>query len=836
MSSSILQPFVLPEAEEPGRDATPTAAEEQLRALLDGLDSPLLLVQEDRRILRVNRRAEDLWGYAERQLVGKPLQLLVSFEARDTTSAKKSTDSRRPGPQPLVLEGYRKDGSLFPVEIRMVPVRAGGRPCFAVNARDLTDVRRLTERLRSLETAIEGLPVGVSIADLEGRLTYVNPALATMHGAARESLLGQSAERLAPKELRDQLTFAALSKSGPWRQEAMGERRDGGSLPLEVMPQVVSGTLNEPLGVVTLYQDVSERRRAEAALRESEERYALAVKGANDGLWDWDLRRNQIYFSDRWQNMLGSEGEILKPDPEEWLSRVHPQDRARLEGSLREHCRGKTSQFECEHRMLHRDGSYRWMLARGQAIWDETGQAQRIAGSQTDITDRKVHDPLTGLPNRALLLDRLETALARAMRRDEEAVALVLLDLDRFKVINDSLGHRHGDQLLGELAGRLRGSLLPGDTLARLGGDAFAVLVEEPGDLNRAKALAEMLRSELTRPFRIAGEEVFLTASLGIAVANTREEANGTAAAEDLLRDADTAMHRAKSLGRNCYQVFQPSMRHAAITQLKLETDLRRALDRQELVLFYQPIVSLADNRIIGFEALLRWQHPSLGLLQPVDFIPLAEETGQIVPIGLWVLRQACWQVRAWQREHGAGHLSVSVNLSPKQLAERDLVAQVKRALSDSTLPAQSLKLEITESSVIEGEEAAVGKLEALRRLGVHVAIDDFGTGYNSLSYLHRFPVDSLKIDKSFVAALSEENRKSELVRAILTMAKDLGVTVVAEGVETGEQLAHLRRLACEFMQGYCFSQPLEATAASQLLAQETKESARCRLGRVKRR
>jgi diguanylate cyclase (GGDEF)-like protein len=418
------------------------------------------------------------------------------------------------------------------------------------------------------------------------------------------------------------------------------------------------------------------------------------------------------------------------------------------------------------------------------------------------------HDALTGLPNRTLFMERLGQTLERAKGR-EDLFAVLFLDLDRFKVVNDSLGHTIGDQLLIAFAGRLQTYLRSGDILARLGGDEFAILIEEMKSINDAIHLAERLQQELTVPFHIHGHEVFTTLSIGIALSTA-----GYDQPEDLLRDADIAMYRAKALGKARYKIFDTAMYTESIKLLQLETDLRRAVERQEFRIYYQPIVSLSTNKIIGFEALLRWQHPERGLVFPTEFISVAEETGLLVPIGYWVLREACRQIHLWQQQFQDNSLTITVNLSSKQFSQPNLNEQIYQILQETSLDAQSLKLEITESVIMENTIGATAMLLQLRELGVELYMDDFGTGYSSLSYLHRFPVSVLKIDRSFIN--SSEN--PEIVWTIITLAHNLGVDVIAEGIETVEQLEKLRGLQCKYGQGYFFSKPAEASAAEALI------------------
>jgi diguanylate cyclase (GGDEF)-like protein/PAS domain S-box-containing protein len=573
-----------------------------------------------------------------------------------------------------------------------------------------------------------------------------------------------------------------------------------------------------PVAMARIRTQVS-RKRAEAARRDSDERYALAVRGSNDGLWDWNLHTKDVYFSPRWKAILGCAEDEIDNSLEGWFSHVHPEDRQRLEAAIMAHLDGQTPHFEQEHRLLHKDGNYRWVLSRGMAVRDATGKSSRIAGSLTDITERKVADVLTGLPNRVLFLDRLGRALEHAKWSQDFLFAVLLLDLDRFKMINESLGHVIGDQMLSAMAHRLEDCLRnaaprPGEgyTIARLGGDEFAILLEGIQDINDATCVAERLQQQLAAPFTLGGHEVFTTASIGIALSAT-----GYGRPEDLLRDADTAMYRAKAHGKACHEVFDTAMHARAVARLQVETDLRRAVERQEFRVVYQPIVALASGRLVGFEALVRWQHPHRGLVPPLEFIPVAEENGLIIPIGQWVLRTACQQIRAWQQQCSAHlPLSIGVNLSGKEFMQPNLAAQIAQVLEETALEPRSLQLEITESVLMD--HTAAGTLAQLRALGLELSMDDFGTGYSSLSYLHRFPMQILKIDRSFVNRMGAEGPNANIVRTIISLARDLGMQVIAEGVETAEHLDALRALNCGYGQGYFFSKPLDAEAATALL------------------
>lgn len=568
-----------------------------------------------------------------------------------------------------------------------------------------------------------------------------------------------------------------------------------------------------------------ERFHTLRALLESEQRYALAVEGANDVLWDWDLRGDELYLAPKWRQLVGcSAEEATTGKPTDWLDRVHLEDLPGLLAHLDEHLKGSPEFFENEHRLRHRDGRHVWVRVRGTAVRDERGNAYRIAGSFTDITERKrteerlrhdaLHDELTGLPNRSFFTNLLERSIGRARRRPHSAFAVLFLDLDRFKVVNDSLGHTTGDRWLRLIAERLQLCLRPEDSVARLGGDEFTVLLEGIEDASDAVRVAERIQQDLSRPFEVGGHEMVTSVSIGIALSST-----GYATPEEILRDADIAMYRAKAQGKARYELFDRDMHVQAVSLLKLETQLRRALERHELRLHYQPIVDFGSGKLTGFEALIRWQHPQHGLLLPSVFVPLAEETGLVVPLGRWVLEEACRQMAEWRKRFpDRPELGVSVNLSGRQLAEPDLAGEVESVIRDTGVEPGALRLEITESVIMENAERTQGTLNRLRDLDVKLQIDDFGTGYSSLSYLHRFPLDALKIDRSFVGGLTEESDNLKIVRSIVGLGHSLGMHVTAEGVETRGQLDILRRLECNQGQGFLFYRPMEAEVAEAVI------------------
>ena len=550
------------------------------------------------------------------------------------------------------------------------------------------------------------------------------------------------------------------------------------------------------------------RRRA---LEDSEARFARALRGSNDGIWDWDVVTDRLYVSERWASMLGLSRDGFGESGQHWFQRVHPDDLPALRQAIDAHLRGDTPWLYLEYRMRRHDGTYTWVLVRGVAERDSQGDV-RLTGSQTDISERKQaeaelrraarHDPLTGLANRTRLDDLLHRALQQQRKPGAGEAALLFIDLDRFKLINDSLGHAVGDQVLVEMARRLKRCLRPGDHLARFGGDEFVVLLEELERQEEAEHLAQHMLECLQQPVQVHGHELVFTASIGIAALD------GQAQPGEALQAADLALYCAKAAGKSQYARYSQDMRSAAQHKLELQSALAQALARHEFVVHYQPIHQLEgeDNTIYGVEALLRW-HLNGQPVGPLEFIPVLEETGDILPVGEWVLEQACRQVRAWQLA-GQPQLYCSVNLSSRQLRQTGFAARVAAILQASGLSAHFLVLEITEGLLMEDSPELHNNLRELARQGVRLALDDFGTGYCSLGYLQRFPLHILKVDKSFVMGLPQDHEQSAICRAIIGLGKSLGLQVIAEGVETEQHRQFLLDEGCRHAQGFWFSRP----------------------------
>jgi len=701
------------------------------------------------------------------------------------------------------------------------------------------------ELVRVLRKAVRTMQLGVVVTGVDGRIIFANSAAARAHGYAVAELLGREFAFLAAPGVRDPLTPAEGVLIRRWSRESLHRRSDGALFPVLLLSDIVTDAYGGPIGIVTTVEDISERKEADAALRRareeletkvaertrellaanealtlSEARYRLLFERNLAAVYRTDLDGRILEANESFARMLGYES---RQDVVGLDVFALSDDRAGHEAFFRKLGRSHALS-DVELRLVRRDGGTVWILENATLVSEPDAGQAAVLRTCVDITQRKkaeeqllhdaLHDGLTGLANRALFLDRLRQAASRA-RRQGTSFAVLFIDVDRFKLVNDSLGHAAGDRLLVEIAKRLRACVRDTDTFARFGGDEFTLLLEDIDGVSEATRTAGRLQQALERPFSVDGQDLFTSASVGIALGE-----GSTHAPEDLVRDADTAMYRAKALGKSRFEVFDPAMRARAITLLETETDLRHALDRGELVVHYQPIVSLADGTLLGFEALVRWRHPRKGLLLPLEFIPLAEETGLISALGRWVVDEACAALQRWRaRFPVSAPLVMSVNISSRQFSTPGLVDDVAAIIRKHGLPPGALTLEITESLLLEHGDAAAGILERLRALGIGLALDDFGTGYSSLSYLHLLPLSNLKIDRSFVERIDTDPKTAQIVYAIVDLARALQLDVIAEGVESTGQLARLVDAHCARGQGFHFSAAVDEAEIAGLLA-----------------
>ncbi len=575
-------------------------------------------------------------------------------------------------------------------------------------------------------------------------------------------------------------------------------------------------------------EDSSEIRRIQMRLQESEERFQLAAQGSNDGIWDWNLKSNEIYFSPRWLHMLGYSESSFTPNLAAWLNLVHPSDKREFSLRLQEYLTKKDSRFRHEYRIQDKTGRFRWVLAQGMLILNDLGVPYRFAGSQTDITEMKrmerqlihdsTHDLLTDLPNRLLFREELGKHMLHGQNLPPLPFALILLNLDKFQLINNGLGHLIGDQVLIEASKRLSALISESDMVARLGSDEFAMLLSESQTPESVAQFAAKIVSALAVPIQAnEQQEIVLSAGLGIVIRSP-----GHSSVSQMLGDVATAMRHAKVIGGSSWVLFNDEMRAEAITRLQLESKLRKAIDQHEIEVYFQPILNSRTRRIESFEALVRWIDPDKGVINPAAFIPLAEETALIIPLGEYVLRKACLEAIMWH-SHGFPELSVAVNLSPRQFQLPNLRDRIAQIMTETGMPRDRLHLEITESQVMENPMQAIEVLKGLRELGISISIDDFGTGYSSLAYLKRFPINILKIDRTFVEGLPLEHDDVEISRAIIALGKNLKFDLVAEGVETLEQANFLQAEGCHLLQGFLFSKPMPAPNVLEWLQKHVK-------------
>ncbi|MEQ1727964.1 MAG: EAL domain-containing protein [Vicinamibacterales bacterium] len=667
---------------------------------------------------------------------------------------------------------------------------------------------------------VESSDHGVCRVDDRGVVRQWNDTLAVLLECSVPRAVGRTLAEVTPA-LAGSSIPAAVAETLRLRTP-----RTLAKIPLRTATQqrVLTVTLvPENAGVVLVWADHTESARAEQRLRETAERFALIGEGANDGLWELDEARSALFVSARWRQLLAMPDSESEVAPDTWFGRIHPDDLAGVKRTLGSLADGRIERLDFEHRIRHEDGSYRRARCRAVAARDERGRVTRIAGSMTDITDlgsghdqvlnANSRDQLTGLLNRGAFVERVAQRLEEYQARRGSRFAVLFLDLDRFKVVNDSLGHLTGDELLVALAKRLEGCLRPGDAVARLGADEFTVLVQNISDEMQANVVAFRLQDALQAPFQVGGRDVITSASIGIAISRAEYQS-----AEEIMRDADTAMCLAKARGKARHELFDADMHKVALDRLGLETDLRQAVKSSSFEVHYQPIVSLSTRMCTGFESLVRWNRNGKPV-SPVDFIPMAEELGIIEPLGTWVMQQACATFVDWKARFPQSGLDyITVNVSAKQLVQQGFIYLVEHTVEQNHMRPEDLRLEITETAIMDAPQFAAQVLAELREYGVKVYLDDFGTGYSSLSHLHKLPVDALKIDRSFVRGLLMDDRPA-IVESILALAKTLQTTVVAEGIEEEAQANELERLGCRFAQGYFFSRPLSAEKAELMLA-----------------
>ncbi|MFV8752357.1 putative bifunctional diguanylate cyclase/phosphodiesterase [Nannocystaceae bacterium ST9] len=562
----------------------------------------------------------------------------------------------------------------------------------------------------------------------------------------------------------------------------------------------------------------------DARLNELRERFSLAIRGSKDGMWEWDLVRQRVFYSQRWRELLALEGETIRPTIDSWLSRVHPQDAERLRSDLDNHLKGLTPLHENEHRIRDGAGQWRWVMSRSVIHRNAAGKVVRMAGSLTDITPYRLreqelrqqarHDAATNLPDRRVFHEHLARAVELARAHDDFIFVVLVVEVDRLAQFRDSFGVSVADELIVAVAKRLRGCLRPEDHLFRFGPEQLAILLEDIDDASHGTHIADRIHDVVAEPLELAGQTTFTTVSIGMT-----SSAHGYTHVDELVADVSAAVDTARDRGRNRHEMYDTSMRIESRTLLALEMAMRKALDREQFELHYQPIVRLADRQVLGFEALMRWNHPERGSVSPSEFIPIAEDTGLIIPLGRWAIREAVRRLHGWQEEFDLrGQLSVSVNLSTKQVGDPLLLETIDSVLAETRIEPRCLKLELTESVMIDQVEQVAALLQELRTRGVEVWIDDFGTGFSSLGYLHRFPVDGLKIDRAFIEGLDGTPQSATMVKTILGLADNLGLAVVAEAIETEEQAAQLEALGCTMCQGWLFGRAVDRRGVATIL------------------
>ena len=667
---------------------------------------------------------------------------------------------------------------------------------------------------------VEQSTQGISIADLNGNYLYVNSTFCIMVGYSQSELLKMTVFDIKAPEQNPPVFVQTKKPKEKMTGRVILQRKDSSTFSAEIISTKVM--INRQSCILGTVQDISDRIAIERSITKNESRNQMVMKIANDGIWDWHLDTDLMVFDERYYTMAGYEKDEFPYTIEEWQKRVHPDDIERATNRFQSYLKGNISNYDVEFRFLCKNNTYMWIRGKGKVVSrDKQRNPLRFIGTHSDITVQKEHkekiliqahfDSLTYLPNRFLSLDRLNIACNEAKRK-QETIALLFLDLDDFKKINDSLGHETGDLLLIEAANRLRSVVRSVDTVGRLGGDEFIIILSSLKSAKEAHPIVENLLSQFRDLFIINNRELMLTATIGIAV-----YPNDAADASELLRNADSAMYDAKNSGRNTYSYYTAQMNLCAKRRITIEEQIHGALSRQEFSVYYQSKIDIKTSKIMGAEALLRWNNPALGHISPDEFIPIAEQTGTIIPLGEFVLQHALEQTAFWQNSFNS-QFQIAVNLSPRQFRDPQLLSFIEKSLKNTSVSADQLELEITEGVLLSGHNYVDKVLMGIKRLGIKMAMDDFGTGYSSLSYLRKYPFDVLKIDRSFINDINKTVKSKALINAIISMSHALNLKVVAEGIETVQQYDQLQKFNCDYGQGYLFSKPVTAAKMTELL------------------
>ena len=797
------------------------SSELKFRSVIQSASDAIFLVNEEGEVILWNKAAEKIFGYTEEEICGQPSSILMgkkyAAKALELT-LKESIKSvlKSSAGKAIEVAGRRKDGSEFPLEISGSTWSSKEGQFYTIIIRDITVSKSIRESLKVSEEKYRDLFENANdiiyVHDLEGNFLSINQTGEKLFGYTHaEALKLNIAQVVVPEDLQSaQMNIAAkLSGNGSTSYELTCIRKDGKRVCFEVNSRIIYEN-EKPVSVQGIARDITDRKHAE---EERDRLYSVS----NDLLATIGFDGKLIHINPAWGKILGYENKELIGKSLAEITHVDDLKISQLEAEKLNN--GKNISFES--RLLCKDNKHCWISWNSTPIVSD--KIYYAVGR--NITERKeteqilernaLFDSLTNLPNRIQFMNHLEKAIERFGNDSSVNFAVLFLDLDRFKIINDSLGHLIGDKLLVAIAERIKASLRPGDVVARMGGDEFTILIQNVRETTDATTVAERIQERLSKPFRLDNYEVFSSASIGIIISDKTVRTP-----EDFLRDADSAMYRAKESGKARYEIFDDEMHVRNLNLLQVETDLRKAIERGEFILHYQPIVNNLTGEIKELEALVRWQHPTYGLVAPNEFINVAEETGLIIPIGEWVLEEACRQTKLWQMTiPNLEDLAISVNLSAKQLMHPSLTAQIKDILKTTNLEMKYLKLEVTESTVMENGDIALKVLNDLNAMGINFSTDDFGTGYSSLSYLHKYPFKRLKIDRSFTGKMDKDTKSEDIIRTILMLGNNLNLEVVAEGIETELQLQKLRQMNLPLGQGYLFAKPLNSELTEKLLA-----------------